>query len=160
MIFLCWLLLAVGYSVCGSLIVPRSTIEKYSLTPKDWQYWLGHFLFFSIPLSWLFGVESSPVAILTGVALFVIGGALRIWAMVSNPYFLPSIEVPVRIITGGAYRWKWLRHPGYVALSLMASGTYLIAGHKASAIPLSCYLILLLIRARLENRILSVEDAP
>lgn len=152
MIFLCWLLLAIGYSVCGSLIVPRSTIEKYSLTPKDWQYWLGHFLFFSIPLSWLFGVESSPVAILTGVALFVIGGALRIWAMVSNPYFLPSIEVPVVVVSGGAY--SWFNHPGYVGLAMMAAGSWLMIGHSLAVIPLVVYVTLLVLRAQKETSLI------
>lgn len=152
MIFLCWLLLAVSYAVCGSLIVPRSTVEKYGSTPKDWQYWLGHLLFFSVPLSWFFGVESARAAVLTGIAFFAIGGALRIWAMVSNPYFLPSIEVPVMVISGGAY--SWFDHPGYVGLAMMAAGSWLMIGHSLAVIPLAAYLTLLMWRARKESSLI------
>lgn len=81
--------------------------------------------------------------------VFASGGALYIWAVRSNPYFLPNIEVPVMIISGGAY--SWFSHPGYVAMAMMAAGTWLMIGHSLAVIPLALYALLLCWRARKET---------
>ena len=151
---LVWSLLFGGYIYCASLIVPRSTIDRYKASPKDWQYWIGHLLFYSIPASWFLGVgQSSPNMVLAGIVLFATGGALNIWAMVSNPYFLPNIEVPVRIARGGAY--SWLNHPGYTAMTMMAAGSWLIVGHSLAVIPLVLYMQLLIWRANKETSLIN-----
>lgn len=153
---LVWLVLFVGYITCAALIVPRSTIERYNAAPKDWQYWTAHLLFYSIPASWLFGDgQSLLLTVLGGMLLFAAGGALNIWALVSNPYFLPSIEVPVRIARGGAY--SRFSHPGYTAMAMMAAGSWLMAGHSLAVIPLVVYVGLLAWRSRKESVLLTTQ---
>jgi protein-S-isoprenylcysteine O-methyltransferase Ste14 len=152
MIFV-WLILFITFLVCGSILIPRETIQRYKNAPKDWQYWTAHLLFYSIPISALFADgNSSPPAILTGMLSFAGGGAFYIWAIRSNPYFLPNIQVPVKIVSGGAY--SICAHPGYASMMLLAAGSWLMIGHRLAIIPLAAYGALMVWRARKENSLI------
>ena len=110
MIFL-WLALFTLYSLGIITIVPEAQQEAYRAAPKDWRYWLGHILFYAVPLSWLWPHDDpSPLALLLALTLILYGSTLAIWAMASNPYFSPAIVRPDTIIATGAYRL--CKHPG------------------------------------------------
>jgi len=154
---LVWLLLLVGYTVCCVIVIPPETLRRYRNAPKDWQYYTAHALFYSIPLSWFLREgQSTSTAILSGILVFAVGGALNIWAMASNPHFLPNIEIPVRVISGGAY--SWFDHPGYVGMGLMAAGSWLMVGRSLVVIPLVVYLGLIMWRARQESRLIQYKS--
>lgn len=153
MIFL-WLALFTLYSLGIITIVPEAQQEAYRAAPKDWRYWLGHILFYAVPLSWLWPHDDpSPLALLLALTLILYGSTLAIWAMASNPYFSPAIVRPDTIIATGAYRL--CKHPGYVGFAMLATGTWLMIGASWGLIPLAAYLTLLTVRACQESQLLN-----
>ena len=155
MIFL-WLALFALYLLSAAVIVPKAQQKAYHAAPKDWQFWLCHILFYAVPLSWLWPHDDpSPMMLLLALTLILYGGTLAIWAMVSNPYFSPAMVRPDTIIATGAYRWKWLKHPGYVGFAMLATGTWLMIGASWGLIPLAGYLTLLTVRAYQESQLLN-----
>ncbi len=148
-----WLGFFAFYLVSGATWIPAEHLTYYQSRPKQFSYYLAHVLFYAIPLSslWNDGLPNDG-ALLTGIALFCVGGWLNIWAARSNPYFSPSIEQPPQVIRSGAYRW--LNHPGYVGMFLLASGSWWMVGHRLALLPLVAYGLLLAWRARKESSLL------
>jgi len=106
-----------------------------------------------VAFSW-FLEEKEPEAFLfvPGFLVYVLSAALLIWAKIENPYFKPQIERPPVVIRSGPYRW--LNHPGYLAMVLMGLGSVWMLGHVTGYFPLALYGFLLLVRAQEENRLL------
>ena len=150
---LVWLGFFVFYLVSGAVWVPREHFAYYHARPKQFSYYLAHVLFYSIPLSSFWNDRlPSDGALLSGIVLFCIGGWLNIWAARSNPYFSPNIEQPPEVVRTGAYRL--LNHPGYMGMFLLASGSWLMVGHRLALFPLAAYGLLLMWRARKEGYLL------
>lgn len=144
-----WLGLFALHLAVGAVLAP----SRPSSARKDWQWYLAHGLFYSIPASSIWTSElPGNVGLTAGLVLFVGGSALHLWALRSNPHFTHVIQRPPRVITTGAY--AWLRHPGYVGMLLMASASWLLAGHRLALIPLALYAALLGWRGRRESRML------
>jgi protein-S-isoprenylcysteine O-methyltransferase Ste14 len=149
-----WLGFFVFYLVSGAAWIPPEHFAYYQSRPKRFSYYFAHVLFYSIPLSSFWNDRlPSDGALLAGIALFSVGGWLNIWAARSNPYFSPNIEQPPQVIRTGAYRL--LNHPGYVGMFLLASGSWLMMGHRLALLPLAAYGPLLMWRARKEVALLS-----
>jgi len=149
-----WLGFFVFYLVSGAVWIPPEHFAYYQSRPKQVSYYLAHILFYAIPLSSLWNDRlPSDGALLAGIALFCVGGWLNIWAARSNPYFSPNIEQPPQVIRTGAY--ALLNHPGYAGMSLLASGSWLMAGHRLALLPLAAYGLLLMWRARKEVLLLA-----
>jgi protein-S-isoprenylcysteine O-methyltransferase Ste14 len=152
MIFV-WPVFFIGFLLCGAILIPRETIRRNSRAPKDWQYYLAHALFYSIPASALLSnADPGWFQLLASFVMFTAGGALHIWAIRSNPYFSPETVEPPEVVCDGAY--KWLNHPGYAGMALMATGSWMMVGHQMAIIPLMAYLALLLWRARKETSLI------
>ena len=151
---LIWLAFYILYLFCFALIVPRSTLRRYSATPRDWQHTAAHFLFYSIPASFLWADDPHPAAVLLSFFLFAGGGGLVIWAVASNPWFSPAIEMPPMVVIDGAY--AICAHPGYTGFALMALASWLIVGAAWALIPLVLYWALLAWRGWRESKMLSV----
>lgn len=152
MIFL-WLVFYLVYLFCFAFIVPRATVKRYAATPRDWQHRLAHVLFYSIPASYFLGVDQPPPSVaLLSFVLFAGGGALAIWAVVSNPWFSPAIEMPPMVVTDGAF--LLVNHPFYCGAGLMAIAGWLMVGHALAIIPLAAYLLLLTWRGWRESKML------
>lgn len=121
---------------------PKIAVSCYHLI---WMTWLIEKAIWGV-------TQPSPLQVGIGIALFVPAMSLVVWAMQSNPFFMPNLYLPPRIIEAGPYRY--FRHPGYLGMFFMAGATYLILGHFAGVFPLSAYWIMLGIRVRQENRLL------
>lgn len=95
-----------------------------------------------------------PVA-LSIIALIVLGAALglQVWAMIVNPFFSPVIRVQVErghhVIARGPYRW--LRHPGYLAMIIAIPASALAIGSWLALIPAAGFCVVIVRRARMED---------
>ncbi len=96
---------------------------------------------------------------ITGVILFVLCVALGSWAIVVNRFFETTVRIQTdrghRVITDGPYRF--VRHPGYLAMILGTLSASFITGSLYSLIPGGFALVALLVRTYLEDRTLKEE---
>jgi protein-S-isoprenylcysteine O-methyltransferase Ste14 len=109
----------------------------------------GRFHWSAVPL----GVQ---VAGLVGVAAAL---SLMLWAMAVNRFFSPAIYIQSErghhVITGGPYRF--IRHPGYLAMALIFGCGALALGSWWALLPVAGYALLILNRAAREDRFLQAE---
>jgi protein-S-isoprenylcysteine O-methyltransferase Ste14 len=106
------------------------------------------------------GVGSAPgVAWLVGMALLAPSWALIVWSMAVNPFFEKTVRIQTdrghRVIDSGPY--ARVRHPGYVGFSGWLLSTPLLLGSAWAAIPAVLFLVGLVIRTALEDRMLQAE---
>lgn len=96
-----------------------------------------------------------------GVVLAIAGAVLVDWAMVTNPFFEPTVRIQKerghRVITTGPY--VFVRHPGYLSGILWILSAPLIIGSLAAFIPSGAYVLLITARAWLEDKTL-LEELP
>lgn len=101
-----------------------------------------------------------PVSIIA-LAVFAAALELQRWAMIVNPFFSPVIRIQVErghyVITRGPYRW--LRHPGYLAMTIAIPGSALAIGSWLALIPAAGFVLIIVWRARWENELLKDELA-
>ena len=105
-------------------------------------------------LRWL---DSVPMAIRSGsLLLFAAATTLQMWAMVVNPFFSPDIRLqPERghyLVTFGPYRF--LRHPGYLAMLVSVPATALAIGSWLALIPATAFCLTIWQRVRAEEALL------
>jgi|SoiMethySBSTD1v2_1073268.scaffolds.fasta_scaffold99735_6 protein-S-isoprenylcysteine O-methyltransferase Ste14 len=152
-VFMTWMTLMLAYLAAGALLIPFKHRHAYQSCPKDRDYYVSNLLWWAVPLTWLLApAVSTALERAAGTALFAAGAAMVIWARRVNPFFLPVIREPRWVVDDGPYRW--LRHPGYAGLVLMAEGSFLMLGHLVGVVPLVACIGFLIARARRENRIL------
>lgn len=93
-----------------------------------------------------------PVSI---ISLIVFAAALsfQAWAMIVNPFFSPVIRIQAErshhLITRGPYRW--LRHPGYLAMLIAIPASALAIGSWLALIPATGFCLTIMRRARMED---------
>ncbi len=88
-----------------------------------------------------------------GALLFILASLLLIWARRVNPYAIPEIARPAKIIRAGPY--AVFKHPMYIGLGFGAFGVFLLLGQPWALVPIGVYLNLLFYRAIVETRFLS-----
>jgi protein-S-isoprenylcysteine O-methyltransferase Ste14 len=91
---------------------------------------------------------------------FVIASTLLLnWSMVLNPHFEPTVRIQKernhKVITSGPY--NIVRHPGYLAGILFAISIPLLIGSFFAFISVGIYVILMILRTWLEDKILKKE---
>jgi protein-S-isoprenylcysteine O-methyltransferase Ste14 len=95
------------------------------------------------------------------VGLVFLGGStvLLNWAMMVNPHFEPTVRIQKerdhKVITSGPYHI--VRHPGYLAGILFTISIPLMIGSVFAFIPVGVYVLLMIIRAWLEDKTLQGE---
>jgi len=135
---------------------------------KTWDIWLTRLM--SIPtlgllivagLDQRFGWQPDfglPFQIVGGI-LFLLGYAIVIWAMYTNPFFSSIVRIQKErdhaAVSGGPYRF--VRHPGYVGMLTSALGGAALLGSTWALIPFALYLALVVLRAALEDQTLQAE---
>lgn len=96
---------------------------------------------------------------LAGTVAFVLGGALFSWAMISNAHFSTVARIDEdrghRVCTTGPYRF--VRHPGYVGAVVQSLAAPLLLGSFWALIPGVLAALLIIVRTRLEDRMLLEE---
>jgi protein-S-isoprenylcysteine O-methyltransferase Ste14 len=102
---------------------------------------------------------SSSLVYLAGNLLMLAAFALLTWAMVINRHFEGTVRIQEqrghRVITSGPYRY--VRHPGYVAVILTFFALPIALGAWAALIPAIAGLVVFVIRTALEDRTLQAE---
>ncbi len=88
--------------------------------------------------------------------VLILAAALQVWAMMANPFFSSAIRIQTdhghKLVTRGPYRF--IRHPGYLAMIVMIPATALVLGSLAALIPAVCYSALILWRTKREDEFL------
>jgi protein-S-isoprenylcysteine O-methyltransferase Ste14 len=94
-----------------------------------------------------------------GYVLLVAGMLIMAWAETVNPFFEPGVRIQTerghRVIDTGPY--AIVRHPGYVAASLMFAGFALSLGSGWALIPAAFGSLVLVMRTIWEDRTLHAE---
>jgi len=136
---------------------------------KNWDQVLSHLfsyltLFITLPIAGLdrrFGWTQELSLTLQIISLIValVGYALIIWAMTSNRFFSRIVRIQQErghsVVSAGPYRF--VRHPGYVGMSLFALATPLTLGSLWALIPGSLAAFVILLRTALEDKTLLEE---
>jgi len=91
---------------------------------------------------------------LVALSLIALFGSLRVWALAVNSFFSTSLWIQPghRLVTAGPYRF--VRHPGYLAMLVTAPATPIALGSLAGLLPALAYEILILRRTMREDRFL------
>ena len=87
---------------------------------------------------------------------FALSGLLQAWAMIVNPFFSPLVRLQTerghRVIQHGPY--KFMRHPGYFAMSISLPASALAVGSWLALFPATAFVLVVSRRARLEDEFL------
>lgn len=90
------------------------------------------------------------------LATFVLSSALQAWAMISNPFFSPVVRIQSErshtLIDSGPYRF--VRHPGYLAMLISMPASALAIGSWFALIPATGFVLVIQHRAGIEDRFL------
>lgn len=172
-----WAWLFLGFSVLQILvnfvlmrrISPELIVERAegSECTKPWDrtiaafaalLWLAIFLVAALDERWAWSTVPLWVN-LFGFVLLIIGAVLVSWAMLTNAYFSTGIRVQEdrghTVVTEGPYRY--IRHPGYLAMGIVGLSQALLFGSLWSLIPVGLAMGPMIVRTALEDRTLHEE---
>jgi protein-S-isoprenylcysteine O-methyltransferase Ste14 len=94
-----------------------------------------------------------------GAALLTAGYGLTAWAMISNAYFSTAVRIQSErghaVCRSGPYRY--VRHPGYVGMTLQSLGMPFLLGSSWALLPALVAAVAMVIRTALEDRMLQAE---
>ena len=101
--------------------------------------------------------HSVPAEARAGSLLLVAASSvLQMWAMVVNPFFSPEIRLQAerghQLVSCGPYRF--LRHPGYLAMLISAPASALAIGSWLALLPASTFCLVILKRVGAEEEFL------
>lgn len=100
-----------------------------------------------------------PVTAAFGTALYLLGSAILTWAMLVNTHFESTVRIQHdrghKVVTTGPY--AFVRHPGYIGISLWALSTPLIVGSVAGLVSAGLAVAVLVFRTWLEDKTLHRE---
>ncbi len=92
----------------------------------------------------------------TALVVYGLSNTLQTWAMIVNPFFSPVVRLQTehghRVIESGPY--KFMRHPGYLAMSISIPASALSVGSWLALIPAIGFVMVVSRRARLEDEFL------
>jgi protein-S-isoprenylcysteine O-methyltransferase Ste14 len=93
---------------------------------------------------------------MAALAALVAAHGLQIWAMAVNSFFSTALRLQAerghRLVRSGPYRY--VRHPGYLAMLLIVPSTAFALGSKLALLPATMYGALIVFRAEREDRFL------
>jgi len=93
------------------------------------------------------------------MVVFVLSYALSTWAMVTNRFFSGVVRIQKdrghHVVDSGPYRI--VRHPGYIGGVIAMIATPLLLGSLWALIPAAAYILLIVVRTKLEDRTLQEE---
>ncbi len=97
--------------------------------------------------------------VVAGLAVYVLGWGIHLWAMAANRYFALVVRLQEdrgqSVATGGPYRY--VRHPGYVGGILITLAAPLVLASVWALIPGVLGALLLILRTALEDETLKRE---
>ena len=91
--------------------------------------------------------------------LFAVSSALQAWAMMRNPFFSPVLRIQSEhghhLVESGPYRF--VRHPGYLAMSISIPASAVALGSWLALIPATGFLLVIQHRAGVEDKFLRLH---
>jgi len=101
----------------------------------------------------------SPLIYALGYLGYVCGGALHVWSIRQNPFYISTVSIREdkgqAVVDRGPYRL--VRHPGYSGIILMINSMAIALGSLWALIPSGCSTLVLILRTWLEDRALHEE---
>lgn len=92
----------------------------------------------------------------TALVVYGLSSTLQAWTMIVNPFFSPVVRVQIEhrhhLIQNGPY--QFMRHPGYLAMSISVPASALAIGSWIALIPAGGFVLLIKRRAELEDKFL------
>lgn len=129
-----------------------------TIAPISALLWLAIFLIAALDERWTWSTVPLWVN-LFGFGLLIIGGVLVGWAMLTNAYFSTGIRIQEdrghKVVTEGPYRF--VRHPGYLGMGIVALSQALLFGSLWALIPVGLAIGPMVVRTALEDRTLHEE---
>ena len=135
---------------------------------KKWDRWISEIAILLWFVSWLMAAldhrfgwspEEMPVVHWSSWLGLIIGFALFLWAMLSNPFFSEGVRIQAdrghSVCIGGPYRW--VRHPGYLGDILASLASPLLLGSLWAFIPSVLSAMAFIIRTHWEDEMLQAE---
>lgn len=93
---------------------------------------------------------------ISALAVLILAAGLQVWAMTANPFFSTAICIQTerghQLVARGPYRF--IRHPGYLAMMIITPATAVALGSTAALAPAVCYSALILWRTKREDKFL------
>jgi len=93
------------------------------------------------------------------LAIFIFSSSLQTWAMVANPYFSPVVRIQAerghKLIHFGPYRF--VRHPGYLAMCISISASAVAIGSWLALIPAGAFIAVVYERGKFEEQFLKAN---
>ena len=148
------------------VISERGSKKKENVEPWDRTVtrlllgaFLGIYLVAGLDFRWGWSGEMATVWHLGAAILFVLGGALEMWAMRVNRFFSTDVRIQFDrghvVCSNGPY--SFVRHPGYLGMILMYGVSPIFLGSLWALIPALITAILFMIRTQLEDRTLQTK---
>jgi protein-S-isoprenylcysteine O-methyltransferase Ste14 len=154
------LLFATMFSIDPGLVEERSRPVEKATTPGRFAaglWFLATLVFAALDIGRLHQFDSVSGDVRMGsLLLFGAATTLQLWAMVINPFFSPEIRLQSerghQLVACGPYRF--LRHPGYLAMLISAPASGLAIGSWLALVPAAAFCLVILKRVRAEEEFL------
>ncbi len=133
---------------------------------KRWDIWLASIavtfalvaiIVAGLDARWGWSGSISLIVHLAGIPVFILGWAIFLWAMASNPFFSESVRIQRGHIVATRGPYRLVRHPGYLGACLSLLAQPLILGSWWAFIPTGLALAGYVLRTALEDRTLQQE---
>jgi len=89
-----------------------------------------------------------------GLAALAFAGSLQVWTMTVNPFFSPDLRIWRNHPTVASGPYRFIRHPGYLAMLIAMPATAIALGSVVALLPALGYELLILRRAMREDDLL------
>ncbi len=107
------------------------------ILPLYFVFCFGTFLIAGLDRRWGWSGTLPAPWIILGALVYLVGNAVPLWAILSNPYFSDESRIQSdrgqRVSTGGPYRY--VRHPSYAATMILWPASALFLGSWWALIP-------------------------
>jgi protein-S-isoprenylcysteine O-methyltransferase Ste14 len=165
-----WLLIAASLLVvlANAFIFPSELISERGRkkeNTENWDKfitgliiipWIAIYLISCLDIRFGWSPELALWVHITGLIIFLIGNAVVSWAMIANNYFSTSVRIQYdrghTVSSGGPYRY--IRHPGYLGMSIYLLSSPLMLGSFLGLIPAIITVLLFVVRTSFEDNTL------
>jgi protein-S-isoprenylcysteine O-methyltransferase Ste14 len=165
-----WLLIAASLLVvlANAFIFPselisergrkKENVEKWDkvITGIISVAWIALYLVSGLDICFGWSPELALWVHITALITFLLGNAFVSWAMIANNYFSTAVRIQYdrgqTVSSGGPYRY--IRHPGYLGMSIYLLSTPIILGSFWGLVPAIITIILFVVRTSLEDNTL------
>lgn len=93
------------------------------------------------------------------LSIFMSASSLQSWAMIANPFFSPVVRIQAEsrhhLVDSGPYRF--VRHPGYLAMCISVPASAIAIGSGLALIPAGVFIAVIYQRAIFEDQFLEAN---